>query len=48
MGQILGLRISHYPELSMLGNVTRRIKTCLAGAMADLKRNPDEAVFPES
>jgi len=30
MGQILGLGITHYPGLSIQGNLTRRIKICLA------------------
>lgn len=30
MGQILGLGITHYPGLSFQGNLTRRIKMCLA------------------
>ena len=30
MGQILGLGITHYPGLSIQGNLTRRIKLCLA------------------
>jgi len=30
MGQILGLGITHYPGLSIQGNITRRIKVCLA------------------
>jgi hypothetical protein len=30
MGQILGLGITHYPGLSIQGNITRRIKLCLA------------------
>jgi len=30
MGQILGLGITHYPGLSALGNLSRRIKICLA------------------
>jgi hypothetical protein len=30
MGQILGLGITHYPGLSFQGNITRRIKVCLA------------------
>lgn len=102
MGQILGLGITHYPGLSAQGNLSRRIKMCLAdpalperfralenwpepmrcqwgdddgqahwrdttldqaedrghhellnwfclaGAMAELKRKPDEAEFLES
>ena len=30
MGEILGLGITHYPGLSIQGNITRRIKMCLA------------------
>ncbi|HXG50671.1 MAG TPA: extradiol ring-cleavage dioxygenase [candidate division Zixibacteria bacterium] len=30
MGQILGLGITHYPGLSVQGNITRRIKVCLS------------------
>ena len=30
MGQILGLGITHYPGLSIQGNLARRIKMCLA------------------
>ncbi len=30
MGQILGLGITHYPGLSIQGNLTRRIRMCLA------------------
>src|SRR5947199_9768877 len=30
MGQILGLGITHYPGLSIQGNLTLRIKLCLA------------------
>ena len=30
MGQILGLGITHYPGLSIQGNLSRRIKICLA------------------
>ena len=30
MGQILGLGITHYPGLAFQGNLSRRIKMCLA------------------
>jgi hypothetical protein len=30
MGEILGLGITHYPGLAIQGNITRRIKICLA------------------
>jgi hypothetical protein len=32
MGQILGLGITHYPGLGTQGNLSRRIKICLADA----------------
>jgi len=32
MGQVLGLGITHYPGLGMQGNLSRRIKICLADA----------------
>ena len=47
MGQLLGLGITHYPGLSYKANQSRRIKLLL-GAMAELSRRPDEAVFLES
>lgn len=42
MGQIFGLGITHYPGLSMQGNITRRIKICLADpALPEHLRSPD-------
>ncbi|HXV48268.1 MAG TPA: extradiol ring-cleavage dioxygenase, partial [Candidatus Binatia bacterium] len=32
MGQILGLGVTHYPGLTAQGNLSRRIKICLADA----------------
>ena len=46
MGQILGLGITHYPGLSMQGNITRRIKICLADpALPERLRSVDN--WPE-
>jgi len=47
MGQILGLGITHYPGLSAQGNLTRRIKLCLADpALAERLRSLDN--WPEA
>ena len=46
MGQILGLGITHYPGLSIQGNLSRRIKICLADpALPERLRSMDN--WPE-
>ena len=54
MGQILGLGITHYPGLAFQGNLSRRIKMCLAGArpigedtgLADIKADAAAGLSP--
>ena len=47
MGQILGLGITHYPGLAFQGNLSRRIKMCLADpALPEIFRAPDNWPAP--
>jgi len=47
VAEILGLGITHYPGLSIQGNITRRIKTCLADpALPERLRSIDN--WPEA